>query len=238
MSEDNVRDISNSPAYLILDDLYNNGKLSHAEATAFRNKYRDLYESVVQTYNDEKTYLDTAKSFKIKVDQEKSKIEKKNAVMTDLENDIRVLDKQRKESRQEIERFVQEEEVIDWDLQDAISIQKQKKEQLEDNYRRILAENEPIIQEMNERIDNYKEDLAKYTEELEKESTEIDQKQQKHAASVKAARTFKKTHHDKNEELRIIQSRPEQIRKSIATQLLVKEELEEERERVQEELSQ
>jgi hypothetical protein len=126
-----VGDISNSPAYLILDDLYNNSKITHPAATLYRNKYRELYEAVIQTFRDEKMYLDRAKTAKLQVDAEKLKYEQKTALLRDTELDLVQLDKAERESRDEITALRQEEEANGWALKSLRDLANEKKSKLE-----------------------------------------------------------------------------------------------------------
>ncbi len=183
-------------------------------------------------------YLESAKGAKLKVDQEKHKIEQKNALSVDAENDIRVLEKQDRDSRAELERLRQEEEVVDWDLADGLSALKQKKEKLEENYRRILSSNEPIIADMKERMEGFREELKKLSDEIEKEAEEIDQKTQRYSASVKAAQVFEKERHKKREDLHLVQQKPDLIKKNIQIMMQVKADLEEDAKRLETELAQ
>ena len=54
-------DISNSPAFVALDALLMEGKLSQAVVDMYKSKYAELHDYVIQTYEREKNLLTRAK---------------------------------------------------------------------------------------------------------------------------------------------------------------------------------
>ena len=54
-------DIFNSPAYVALDALLAEGKLTQAVVDMYRAKYAQLHDYVIQTYDREKSMLQRAK---------------------------------------------------------------------------------------------------------------------------------------------------------------------------------
>ena len=69
-------DISNSPAYQVLDELVAGGKLTQAQSQLYRSKYAKLHEVVLKTYENEKNLLKKAKQLNQDLTGERSKLEK------------------------------------------------------------------------------------------------------------------------------------------------------------------
>ena len=101
-ADDRVRDISNSPAYIALDDLLKQGKLTPGQVELFKNQYQKLHEVVIATYSSEKTLLDKAKELKNLLEVERIKLEQKIVVSHNTQADIEVLHKEEKETSQEL----------------------------------------------------------------------------------------------------------------------------------------
>ena len=76
MEGGDITDISNSPAYNFLDELAADGKLTKAVVDMYKQKYGQLHEYVLQTYENEKNLLKKAKQLNQELLGEKIKMEK------------------------------------------------------------------------------------------------------------------------------------------------------------------
>ena len=73
---DAAMDISNSPAYVALDALLAEGKLTQAVVDMYKSKYAQLHDYVIQTYDREKSMLQRAKVLNQELLGERIQLEK------------------------------------------------------------------------------------------------------------------------------------------------------------------
>ena len=71
-------DISNSPAFVALDALLMEGKLSQAVVDMYKSKYAQLHDYVIQTYEREKNLLTRAKVLNQELLGERIQLEKQS----------------------------------------------------------------------------------------------------------------------------------------------------------------
>ena len=71
-------DISNSPAFVALDALLMEGKLSQAVVDMYKSKYAELHDYVIQTYEREKNLLTRAKVLNQELLGERIQLEKQS----------------------------------------------------------------------------------------------------------------------------------------------------------------
>jgi SMC interacting uncharacterized protein involved in chromosome segregation len=96
-----IRDVENSPAHLILEDLFSKGKLTQAQAMLFKQKYQKIHEHVTHSLSDESLLLEKAKELKTIVREVGSRVEKEEDRLAVMTKEAEVLRREEEQTQRE-----------------------------------------------------------------------------------------------------------------------------------------
>jgi chromosome segregation ATPase len=188
--EVDISDISNSPAFLALNDLLADGTLTQAQVEFYKSKYAKLHEVVLQTYENEKTLLRKAKD--LNEDLRKERLAAEEIVGRDKE--IRdELDHTRTEfAKAEAEVVMCEERDAMLNLEVA-ELERQKDEiskEKEDKEREAIEALRPRLEALNLSIQQLTQEIDSSKAQSQKLSAEKSGLEQKAAGLEEAVRTM------------------------------------------------
>eukprot|EP00929_Paragymnodinium_shiwhaense_P007171 TRINITY_DN11110_c0_g1_i3.p1 TRINITY_DN11110_c0_g1~~TRINITY_DN11110_c0_g1_i3.p1 ORF type:complete len:926 (-),score=413.14 TRINITY_DN11110_c0_g1_i3:204-2981(-) len=210
---EDFKDLNNSIAYHILDEVHRAGSVSKAELDLYKSKYAKLHGFVAQTYENQQQFLARAKQLNQKLQSEKIKLEKAHLESQEDQNCIEQLQAQLTEITTEYEVVQDREMALQLQLAE-LEHEKQEKETLfEEREKERQAELEPKIQRarddneglskeidfMRQQKENYQTKLEDYQERIKQVTEETEQDQE-----------ILKGH---EQELNKIKGDPERIRK-------------------------
>eukprot|EP00933_Yihiella_yeosuensis_P037392 TRINITY_DN31311_c0_g1_i1.p1 TRINITY_DN31311_c0_g1~~TRINITY_DN31311_c0_g1_i1.p1 ORF type:complete len:940 (-),score=260.18 TRINITY_DN31311_c0_g1_i1:224-3001(-) len=152
LSED-IKDLNNSVAFNVLDELHRAGSISKAELDLYKSKYGKLHEFVIQTYENEKNFLSRAKQLNQRLMAEKIKLEKTTLESQEDQNSIDQLQSQRIEIDQEYQVAQDREMMLQIQLSELEHEKREKQVQLEEREVERLAEAEPKLQKARDEIE-------------------------------------------------------------------------------------
>jgi chromosome segregation ATPase len=215
VADERVRDISNSPAYIALDDFAKQGKMTPAQVELFKNQYQKLHEVVIATYSSEKTLLDKAKELKNLLEVERIKLEKKIVVSHNTQADIEVLHKEEKETGAELAEVKEERAAVDFELDELQKTLKEQQQLLEEKYAKSLADMEPIKKNLKTQIQELKLDIGKQEDAYGKEDLAVQDYLRKIDEAQKSIASTEKIKLGKRSEYNQAMGEPERLKSSI-----------------------
>uniref|UniRef100_A0A7S4KN77 Cilia- and flagella-associated protein 58 central coiled coil domain-containing protein n=1 Tax=Guillardia theta TaxID=55529 RepID=A0A7S4KN77_GUITH len=169
-------DISSSPAFHALNDLFNDGTLTQAQVDFYKSKYAKLHEEILKIYQNEKTLLPKAKE--LNEELRKKRLEAEEIMGKD------------REAHEELERtrteFAKAEaEVVLCEERDAMltleiaELQKQKEEIAQEKETRERE----AMEALRPRIEGLEQHISQLTSEIE-ESSKLAQKLKEEKAEL------------------------------------------------------
>eukprot|EP00002_Diphylleia_rotans_P011919 TRINITY_DN2344_c0_g1_i2.p1 TRINITY_DN2344_c0_g1~~TRINITY_DN2344_c0_g1_i2.p1 ORF type:complete len:930 (+),score=260.77 TRINITY_DN2344_c0_g1_i2:170-2959(+) len=173
-----IKDISNSAAFIHLQELFGEGKVTEAEMVHFKSKFSQIHEVVLATYENEKLLLKKAKALNQELVQQKARIEKASA--TSYENNTEVTSLRREMLKAENEvALCQEREAM---MQLEITELQRQRTDLAKDVEKIQKMNaellEPQINQLKKTIEELKTEIEHQTQILERlQKDEIDSTQ-------------------------------------------------------------
>ena len=231
-------DISNSPAFVALDALLMEGKLSQAVVDMYKSKYAQLHDYVIQTYEREKNLLTRAKVLNQELLGERIQLEKQSIHRHEELQALTNLEKEKELALKELHDCEERDMILQYELSHLEMENKESEERLEQMHRENQALVQPELQKITDAIASLKEDLAstERTYEAEKKrraeiSARIDQ--------VKAEQAkLEDEKAEKTATLAKLQNDPERIRKQAAVVEKAVVNLDAELKRLQEKIAQ
>ena len=231
-------DISNSPAFVALDALLMEGKLSQAVVDMYKSKYAQLHDYVIQTYEREKNLLTRAKVLNQELLGERIQLEKQSIHRHEELQALTNLEKEKELALKELHDCEERDMILQYELSHLEMENKESQERLEQMHRENEALVQPELQKITDAIASLKEDLAstERTYEAEKKrraeiSARIDQ--------VKAEQAkLEDEKAEKTATLAKLQNDPERIRKQAAVVEKAVVNLDAELKRLQEKIAQ
>ena len=146
--DERVKDVSNSPAMEMLDDLLKSGKITKAQYEIYKNIYASIHEVVIVTYSNEKALLEKAKELKAVLEGERTKLEQKLVQSQETQSEIEKLQKDEKEVGNEVQAKLHEKNIIMYELEELKSTKKDREKDLDDKYSATLAAMEPVVEKL------------------------------------------------------------------------------------------
>ena len=140
-----ITDLSNSAAYVALEELLEKGHLTQAQVDLYKSKYAKLHEVVLQTYENEKNLLKNAKALNQEAMAEQVKLKKTVARSADNKETINTL--RNELSKGESEAAVCEEREAMMQLEIA-----ELKRQMQEAEREKEAKEQELAEKMAPRI--------------------------------------------------------------------------------------
>lgn len=179
--QDDLGEIANSAAFLILDNLLSVGKLSSAEIASYKSQFSTIHSAVLQIFTNEKLLLEKAKQMKTLLESERLNLEKRSKQAQIAHLDTEALEKQEKELHEKLddeqEKHEQSEQRLNsineqvaatermLDEKQATAIESLKGPR--DALAKEIAEFEPAIRKTLAEIEKLKEDNKKFQEEID-----------------------------------------------------------------------
>jgi len=113
---DEVRDVGNSVAVSVLEELLREGQLTRAQVDLYRSKYAKLHELVLQTYEAEKLFLRKAKDLNHQLTTEKIRLERTTIEQSEDAAQIQTLNAQLKRTLAEYDAGSEREAMLQMQL--------------------------------------------------------------------------------------------------------------------------
>ncbi|CAE8648057.1 unnamed protein product, partial [Polarella glacialis] len=185
---DEIKELNNSVAYNVLEELQKNGSLSKSEMDLYKSKYSKLHEFVIQTYENTENFLARAKQLNQRLMAEKIKLEKTTLESQEDHACIEQLTHQRFEIEQEYQVAQDREMMLQIQLSELEHEKREKQVQLEEREVERLAEAEPKLQKARDDIEfivreqemmrlqkeSYQEKLEEYNQRLKDVEQDIE----------------------------------------------------------------
>merc|ERR1719161_2724347 len=210
---DDIKDLSNSPAYNVLEDLHKDGSISKAEMDLFKSKYAKLHEFVLQTYENEKNFLARAKELNHRLMSEKIRLEKTTIEQAEDATNISQLKGQLAKMESEYETVGEREAMLQMQLSE---LEHEKRELEERLVEREAAEQqaaEPIIQGLKVEIASLEKEIEQTRLSKDGHAAQHKDLLAKHKGVEEDVDTNKLIHEQHEREYKKIQNDPERIRK-------------------------
>ena len=153
-------DISNSPAFVALDALLMEGKLSQAVVDMYKSKYAQLHDYVIQTYEREKNLLTRAKVLNQELLGERIQLEKQSIHRHEELQALTNLEKEKELALKELHDCEERDMILQYELSHLEMENKESEERLEQMHRENQALVQPELQKITDAIASLKEDLA------------------------------------------------------------------------------
>jgi chromosome segregation ATPase len=203
-----ITDISNSPAFLALNDLLADGTLTQAQVEFYKSKYAKLHEVVLQTYENEKNLLRKAKD--LNEDLRKERIAAEEVVGKDKE--IRdELDHTRTEfAKAEAEVVMCEERDAMLNLEVA-ELERQKDEisrEKEDKEREAIEALRPRVEALNLSIQQLTQEIDASRTQSQKLSAEKSGLEERASGLEESVRTLSAEVEDLRQQMMKIRTEP------------------------------
>mmetsp|Transcript_11549 Transcript_11549/g.30640 ORF Transcript_11549/g.30640 Transcript_11549/m.30640 type:complete len:928 (-) Transcript_11549:60-2843(-) len=208
-----LKDLSKSLAYTVLDALHQDGSISKAETDLFKSKYAKLHEFVLQTYENEKNFLARAKQLNHRLMSEKIRLEKSTLETQEDQTTIAKLTEQKQEIIEQYDVIQDREMMLQIQLSELEHEKKEKRTQLEERDEQAVAEAEPKIARAKEEIEILQKetDLMKEQKDgLQKKLEEYNSKLGEVEEEIKQNKAIHKSH--EGEHIKI-KTEPTRIRK-------------------------
>merc|ERR1719293_447737 len=149
-----MKDLSNSLAYNVLEDLQKGGAISKVEMDLFKSKYKKLHEFVLQTYENETSFRTRAKDLNNKLTAEKIRLEKTTKESQDDQQSIQQLTDQIQEIQSEFEIAQDRDMVLQVQISELEHEKSEKERQLTEREEEMLRQQESRDQQ---RLEEYNE---------------------------------------------------------------------------------
>lgn len=150
---DEVRDVGNSVAVSVLEELLREGQLTRAQVDLYRSKYAKLHELVLQTYEAEKLFLRKAKDLNHQLTTEKIRLERTTIEQSEDAAQIQTLNAQLKRTLAEYDAGSEREAMLQMQLSELEHEKRELEERLLEREQREKANAEPLIQRTQQEVE-------------------------------------------------------------------------------------
>lgn len=172
-------DIANSVAFLTLSELAGDGTVTSANDELYKNKYQQLHDLLLASYDREKSHLKDAKKFNQELLAEKIKLEKQNIKKAEESTAVSTLDKEKEKALKELEECNERDSFLTYEIaelqREQQDLQRQLDSQVQENadlvepeLKRISGEIEEAQDELTKRTAQHKAETARKQEFLER----------------------------------------------------------------------
>merc|ERR1719161_997809 len=210
---DDIKDLSNSPAYNVLEDLHKDGSVSKAQVDLYKSKYAKLHEAVLQTYENEKNFLRRAKELNHRLMSEKIRLEKTTIEQAEDATNISQLKGQLAKTEAEYETVGEREAMLQMQLSELEHEKRELEERLVEREKIEQEAAEPIIQNAKNEIASLEKEIEKTREQKDNHAAQHKEFLEKHKGVEEDVDTNKLIHEQHEREYKKIQNDPERIRK-------------------------
>merc|ERR1719230_1871974 len=155
-----VRDVSNSLAVSLLDELLREGQLSRAQTDLYRSKYAKLHELVVATYENERNFLRRAKELNHQLVSEKIRLERTTIEQSEDQATIAALNGQLQRTLVEYEAGAEREAMLQMQLSELEHERREREEALQEREQQESALAEPVIQQTQQEVDLLEKEIG------------------------------------------------------------------------------
>jgi chromosome segregation ATPase len=182
---DDIKDINNSAAHKVLEELQRDGSISIAEMELYKSKYAKLHEFVLTTNDNQKNFLARAKTLNHRLVSERVKLEKTQLESQKDQTDIQQLNDQLLEIQNEMEMVSERDMMLSIQLSELEHEKRDKVEQLKEREIEREKAAEPMIREAREQIENLQQDIELTRTQKEKYQTQLEEYLAKNTALEK-----------------------------------------------------
>jgi len=170
---DEVRDVGNSVAVSVLEELLREGQLTRAQVDLYRSKYAKLHELVLQTYEAEKLFLRKAKDLNHQLTTEKIRLERTTIEQSEDAAQIQTLNAQLKRTLAEYDAGSEREAMLQMQLSELEHEKRELEERLLEREQREKANAEPLIQRTQQEVELCERELEAAREQKQKLEVQI-----------------------------------------------------------------
>lgn len=156
---DEIKDLNNSLAYNVLEELNKDGLICTSDMDLFKHKYEKLHIFVLQTYEHEKNYLAQARQFTHQLMGEKIRLEKTQLEQQEDQDVIQQLSEQLADIRNQQELVSERHMMLQIQLSELDHEKREKVSQLKEREEERQAEAEPQIQKARDEIDSLQKEI-------------------------------------------------------------------------------
>eukprot|EP00928_Gymnodinium_smaydae_P047441 TRINITY_DN31663_c0_g1_i1.p1 TRINITY_DN31663_c0_g1~~TRINITY_DN31663_c0_g1_i1.p1 ORF type:complete len:925 (-),score=324.64 TRINITY_DN31663_c0_g1_i1:106-2880(-) len=212
---ENVEDlkVSESLAYVTLDELHKDGSINKMEMDLYKTKYAKLHEFVLQTYENEQNFLVRARQLGQKLMAEKLKLENTLSVSQEDQNQIEQLTTRTQEIQNEYEVVQDREMMLQLQISELEHERQEKEQTLQEKERERQADLEPKIQRDRDEIDHLQKEIDVLKGQKEAHQTKYEEQQARIEALGKETEQNKEIYAGHEQEYSKIKGDPDRIRK-------------------------
>lgn len=223
-----IVDMSNSAAFVLLNDLVSTGKLSKEDAGALKEQYEQLHTSTLDMYQEEKSSIKKAKQLNQDLLAEKIKLEKLKIRKHEESQNTGGLQKERESTARELSALMEKGSA----LHVQVASEERAKSELERRLEQVRRDNaelvKPEFDQAHERIRGLEEELARQELALDASKAEQETQRARDRELQQAAEDLTESKLQLKQMLNKIKADPDRIRKQAdvvetATQNLAQE---------------
>ncbi|GBG31177.1 Coiled-coil domain-containing protein 146 [Hondaea fermentalgiana] len=208
-----IVDISNSAAFVLLNDLVSTGKIDQEAADALKVQYELLHKSTLELYHEEKKTLKKAKQLNQDLLAEKIKLEKLSIRKHEDTQSTVALNKECESTAHELSELMGKGTALHVQVVECQS----EKDELERQLEFITKENEnlvnPVFEENTEKAKNLEQECARQDKALEESKKERETLVKRNEELSNLAEDLAETRIQLKQTLSKIRADPERIRK-------------------------
>lgn len=210
---DEIKDVNNTDAFNVLEELHRDGSVSKADMDLFKSKFAKLHEFVLQTYENEKQFLARAKHLNHRLQSEKIRLEKIQLQSHDDQSTIQQLNDQFQEIQNEQEVVGERDMMLQIQLTELEHEKRDKQEQLKEREVLRQAQAEPMIKDSKDEIDNLTNEIEMMRTQKEKYQIQLEEYNSKCNQLEKETSNNKDIYKAHELDYNKIKGDPERIRK-------------------------
>merc|ERR1719321_2234147 len=208
-----VRDVSNSLAVSLLDELLREGQLSRAQTDLYRSKYAKLHELVLQTYENERNFLRRAKELNHQLVSEKINLERTTIAQSEDQATIAALQAQLNRTVAEYDAGSEREAMLQMQLSELEHERREREEALQEREAQESALAEPMIHQTQQEVENLEREIElqrKQKEKMDQNMADAQARMEKLEEDLETARILTDAH---ERDLKKIAGDPDRLHK-------------------------
>jgi len=163
-----MTDVTHSNAYKCLNAMQGEGVLSTAQVEYYKSKYAKLHEAVLQTYENEKNMLKTAKSLNQDLAEGKKQLEAVVSQEKDVKEQTADLKAEAAKAEAEVALCDERDAMLQLEIAELQRQQVEIKQEKEDKEREVAEQLAPRITALELAIDDLKIDITRNTQQKDR----------------------------------------------------------------------
>lgn len=233
----NVKEVANSPAFTILDELYRDGKISLEQSNEYKKKYEELHEVVLSTYGSETSLLNRAKELNTVYQSRRKLLEKKTEENKQNETSLKKLREQLSASSQELTEYDDRRNMVRFEQEELERSRAEKENILKEKRRKMMMDIEPEVARLTDKINEIKVEVDEIHSATEKEKTSTKELLDQTNHCNDTIRELDVTKQDKRKELKELKLKPDHWKNQVKLLQSAKVRFDEEAQRLDSEIN-